>query len=231
LPEESQIFKLVLKNRVFYKKLKIVVGFEQYFYGQTVYRGMKADLNSQAGVIQIPIPEVELRKNRKRIFDFIRSRVSTNEDAEDLLQDVFYQFLVNFNAVEPLETATAWLITVARNKITDWYRKRRTFVRTDIFKENLDEQRESVIEAIYDPEANPEVLLERMEFWACLSDALDSLPAGQREVFIKHELEEYSFKEIAAETGLSIGTLVSRKHDAVVKLRTLLSPDYKTINI
>lgn len=191
---------------------------------------MKADLNSQAGVIQIPIPDSELRKTRKRIFDFIRSRVSTNEDAEDLMQDVFYQYLVNFSAIEPLETATAWLITVARNKITDWYRKRRTFVRADS-KENRDEERDSVIEAIYDPDANPEVLLERIEFWGCLSDALDTLPAGQREVFIKHELEDYSFKEIAAETGLSIGTLVSRKHDAVIKLRTLLSPEYKTSNI
>lgn len=175
--------------------------------------------------VQLPVHEAELRKNRKRLFDFIRPRVSTNEDAEDLLQDVFYQFLVNFSTVEQFETATAWLITVARNKITDWYRKRRTFVRADAIGSD-NEGTDSLIEAIDDPDANPEELLERIEFWAGLQEALDKLPPAQREVFIKHELEGYSFKEIAAETELSISTLVSRKHDAVVRLRTLLSNQY-----
>ncbi len=191
---------------------------------------MIAEFNPQANILlRHDSHEAELTKNRKRLFDFIRPRVSTREDAEDLLQDVFYQFMVNFSAVEPIETVTAWLVTVARNKITDWYRKRRTSPLHDLQDAERDETN-SIIEAIYDPDDNPETVLERREFWAGLSDALDTLPPAQREVFIKHEIEGYSYKEIAEETGLSIKVLLSRKHDAVVKLRKLLSKTHLLTN-
>jgi len=170
---------------------------------------------------QQSLPERQFRQDRKRVFDFIRPRVSTQEDAEDLLQDVFFQYIVNYNATRPLETATAWLLTVARNKIIDWYRARRA-THSPVLLDVSDEKAFAESEIAAQSADNPHSSLEADEFWSCLMDALDSLPSAQREVFIKHELEGFSFKEISAETGISVNALISRKHDAVVRLRILL---------
>jgi len=183
---------------------------------------MKAATLTESFALSQSEPERVIRKHRTRLFAFIKSRVANAEDAEDLVQDVFYQFLTSFNTVEPIESAAAWLLTVARNKIIDWYRKRKTLPVGELLRSE-DEQAESIIEALYDPDSNPEILLERLEFWREFGIALEKLPQEQRRVFIKHEIEGYSYKEISDETGISASLLTSRKHDAVVRLRTLLA--------
>jgi len=157
-----------------------------------------------------------------RLFQFIRSRVSTHEDAEDLLRDVAFKLLETYNAGEPIEQLSAWLFAVARNKITDWYRRKRDVTRLS----NSDEDSEdklSLDSTLRDLDSDIEGDLERKEFWSEFTDALDTLPANQRDVFIKHELEGMSFKEIAEESGEPVSALLSRKHYAILKLRKRLA--------
>lgn len=157
----------------------------------------------------------------KRLLGFIRQRVASTEDAEDILQDVFYQFAGN---TEPIEQVTGWLYKVARNKITDNYRKHKLPLADDIFKgtetteDNFDWK-----EMLLPSDSNPETEYLRNIFWEALQAALDELPAAQREVFIKHEIEGIPFNEIAAETGEPVATLITRKRYAVLHLRNRLA--------
>ncbi len=165
------------------------------------------------------------RTERKRIFDFIRRRVGTEEDAEDILQDVFYQLMTNYTVAEPIENLAAWLFTVARNKITDWYRKRKPEPLASV----ADDDGGDVLlaEALpADPSQNPDELLMRRAVWEELEEALDELPPEQRDVFMMHEIEGRSFKEIAEITGAPINTLLSRKRYAVLFLRERLQELY-----
>ena len=132
---------------------------------------------------------------RRRLFDFIRRRVRTKEDAEDILQDVLYQLAASYNVTEPIEKLTAWLFRVARNKIIDWYRKRRP-ERMPLDLESP-EKPLNLEEVLFDPSMNPELLYARSTVWRELSEALEELPEEQREVFVMHELQGRSFKEIA----------------------------------
>ncbi|MGH2567559.1 MAG: RNA polymerase sigma factor [Bacteroidota bacterium] len=168
--------------------------------------------------------EEAFRTERKRLFDFIRRRVRTEEDAEDILQDVFYQLAAGYSVTEPIERLTSWLFTVARNKITDWYRKRRPQalpVHTDD-----DAAPVNVAEILFDPTQNPDELYYRSLVWTELAGALDELPEEQRLVFVMHELEGKSFKEIAEVTGEPVNTLLSRKRYAVLFLREKLQELY-----
>ncbi len=164
-------------------------------------------------------------KARKTVFDFIRRRVRTQEDAEDILQDVFYQLVTSYSVTEPIERLSSWLFTVARNKIIDWYRKRKPI---SIHGETPDgEDAESsgplnLENILYDPADNPDEVYERSFFWRELADALDDLPEEQRQVFVMHELEGKSFKEIAEITGEPLNTLLSRKRYALLALRESL---------
>lgn len=156
----------------------------------------------------------------RRLFGFIRKRVASAEDAEDILQDVLYQFAGN---AEPIEQASAWLYKVARNKITDSYRKHKLPLADDILNSGGDEEdsfnwREMLMPA----DSNPETDYLRNLFWEELKAALDELPEEQRTVFIQHEIEDVSFKDIAAQTGESVATLISRKRYAVLHLRNRL---------
>jgi RNA polymerase sigma factor (sigma-70 family) len=168
--------------------------------------------------------EQAVHSERKRLFDFIRRRVRNEADAEDILQDVFYQLVTSYSLTEPIERLTSWLFTVARNKVIDWYRKRRP--------ESLpaDEADPSVPlnleEILFDPKENPDVVYARSLVWTELAAALDDLPEEQREVFVMHELEGKSFKEIAEITGEPINTLLSRKRYAVLYLREELRELY-----
>ncbi|MCB0832984.1 MAG: RNA polymerase sigma factor [Bacteroidetes bacterium] len=161
--------------------------------------------------------------HRPRLLDFIRQRVKTREDAEDILQDVFYQLLTNYRITEPIEQLTAWLYTVARNKIIDWYRKKRPQSMPVIMEEEGPLLLEDIL---YDPSFDPDQLYERSLVWTELAEALDELPEEQRSVFSMHELEGKSFKEMAEMTGESVNTLLSRKRYAVLHLRTRLQQLY-----
>lgn len=173
--------------------------------------------------------ERALQSERKRLFDFIRSRVSNTADAEDILQDVFFQLLTSYSVTEPIERLTAWLFTVARNRVIDWYRRRKhsslqsTLAGEDSLPLTLEE-------VLFDPSQNPEDLYYRSLVWTELTESLGELPVEQRQVFIMHELEGKSFKEIAAETGQSINTLLSRKRYAVLYLRTKLEDLYSELS-
>ena len=165
-----------------------------------------------------------VKSERGRLLDFIRRRVSTEEDAEDILQDVLFQLAASYSVTDPIERITAWLFTVARNKIIDWYRKKRTVsLPQDLGDEDLPLNLEQIL---FDPTQDPERLYARSLVWTELADALDDLPEEQRQVFVMHELEGKSFKEIAGLTGEPLNTLLSRKRYAVLLLRERLQELY-----
>lgn len=145
-------------------------------------------------------------------------------EAEDILQDVFYQLVASYNVTEPIENLTSWLFTVARNKIIDWYRKRRHL--TPVREDGETGEPLNLEDILYDPTQNPDEVYARSLVWTELADALDDLPGEQREVFVMHELEGRSFKEIAEITGERINTLLSRKRYAVLRLRESLQELY-----
>ncbi len=168
--------------------------------------------------------EQTFRTERKRLFDFIRRRVRTNEDAEDIMEDVFYQLLSSYSVTEPIEKMTSWLFTVARNKVIDWYRKKRP---ESLPRDNDDPSLPLNLEDIlYDPTQNPDQVYARSLVWTELAEALDELPEEQKQVFVMHELEGKSFKEIADITGEPQNTLLSRKRYAVLYLREQLQELY-----
>lgn len=154
----------------------------------------------------------------KRLFGFIRKRVNNEADAEDILQDVFYQLVGN---TQPIEQMTGWLFTVARNKIIDRKRKHKPELLDDIYSGD-DDNMLSWTELFYAKDDNPETEYLRTMFWETLNLALEELPEEQRKVFEMNELEGIPFKEIAAQTGESINTLLSRKRYAVLHLRERL---------
>jgi RNA polymerase sigma factor (sigma-70 family) len=156
----------------------------------------------------------------KRLFNFIKQRVASTEDAEDILQDVFYQFAGN---PEPIEQATGWLYKVARNKITDNYRKHKLPLADDVFgSAEADEENFNWREMLLPTDTTPETEYLRNIFWEELKAALDEIPAAQRDVFILNEIEGVPFKDIAEQTGESVATLISRKRYAVLHLRERL---------
>lgn len=168
--------------------------------------------------------EQTFRTERKRLFDFIRRRVRTEEDAEDILSDVFYQLISSYNVTDPIEKMTSWLFTVARNKIIDWYRKKRPeSLPRDLNDPSMPLNLEDIL---YDPTQNPDEVYARSLVWTELAEALDELPEEQKQVFVMHELEGKSFKEIAEITGEPQNTLLSRKRYAVLYLREQLQELY-----
>jgi RNA polymerase sigma factor (sigma-70 family) len=164
----------------------------------------------------------------KRLFYFIRGRVNTDEDAEDILQDVWYQFS-NVVNTEPIEQASAWLFTVARNKITDKYRKQKEVSLEEELGYIDDEGEMNIKEILLTESTTPETEHLRSLFWEQLFGALNELPEEQRQVFVLNELEDISFNEIAERTGEKLNTLLSRKRYAVLHLRKRLEELYKEI--
>ena len=155
----------------------------------------------------------------RRLLSFIKKRVKNNEDAEDILQDVFYQFAGNS---APINQVSNWLFTVAGNKIKDSYRKKRMPLADDLFRSSGNEDSFDWREVLLVADTNPETEYLRNIFWDELQQALDELPALQREVFIEHEINGISFKEIELKTGVPLATLLSRKRYAVIHLRERL---------
>jgi len=168
--------------------------------------------------------ETTVKTERRRLLDFIRRRVRSEADAEDILQDVFYQLAATDSVAEPIEQLTSWLFTVARNKIIDWYRKKKP--ESLQVESSEDDTRLGLAELLLDPRQNPDDVYARSLLWDEFADALDDLPDNQREVFMMHEFEGKSFKEIAAITGEPVNTLLSRKRYAVLFLREQLQELY-----
>ena len=157
---------------------------------------------------------------RKQLLGFIKQRVNNSEDAEDILQDVFYQFAGN---TEPIEQVSGWLYKVARNKITDSYRKKKLPLADDVFNNwQNEEELFDWKEFLLADDGNPETEYLRSLFWEALQQALEELPAEQRNVFIQNEMEGIPFKDIEQQTGVSVATLISRKRYAVLHLRDRL---------
>jgi RNA polymerase sigma factor (sigma-70 family) len=166
-------------------------------------------------------------RDEPRLRSFIRRRVTDPGDAEDILQDVFYELVEAYRMMKPVEQVTAWLFRVARNRITDRFRKRsREALRNEAAKVAEDGEELLLEELLPSPDAGPDAAYARSVLLEELDEALDELPAEQREVFIAHELMGYSFKELAAQTGLTVNTLLSRKHYAVLHLRERLQAIY-----
>src|ERR1700674_3628399 len=173
------------------------------------------------------ISETVLRE-RGRLRNFIRKRVGDAGDAEDILQDVFYELVEAYRLMKPVEHVTAWMFTVARNRITDLFRARKPQVSAQEPVAFGEDGAELVLEDLLpSPDAGPEAAYARAVLLEELDAALEELPEEQREVFVAHEMEGRSFKELAAETGLSVNTLLSRKHYAVVHLRERLRAIYE----
>lgn len=164
----------------------------------------------------------------KRLFGFIRTKVKTEEDAEDLLQDVWYQ-LSNVSNLEEIESVSGWLYRVARNKITDFYRKKKTGSLEEQAYEN-DEGEFVFREILLADDTDPGSKLFKDLFWEELMSGLDELPAIQREVFILNELEELTLQQIADLKNENLKTIISRKGYAVKHLRSRLAHIYKELN-
>jgi RNA polymerase sigma factor (sigma-70 family) len=159
-------------------------------------------------------------RERRRLLAFIRRRIPDEIDAEDLLQDVFYELVEAYRMMKPVAHAGAWMMQVAKNRITDLFRRGK--------KEAVEDENGRMLEDLLpSPDAGADALYARGVLLAEIEAALDELPASQREVFLAHEIDGRSFAEISAETGVSVNTLLSRKHYAVKRLRKRLQRIYE----
>ncbi len=171
-----------------------------------------------------------VKREQSRLRNFIRRRVPDPGDADDILQDVFYELVEANRLLMPIEHVTGWLFRVARNRIVDLFRKKKpeSFSNTTVARHDNDNDNDNVTddqllrfeELLPSPDAGPEALYARNLLLEELESALDDLPDDQREVFVAHELQGRSFKEIAADTGVSVNTLLSRKRYAVLRRKT-----------
>jgi len=159
---------------------------------------------------------------RSRLRNFIRRRVPDPADAEDIVQEVFYELVEANRLLMPIEHVTGWLFRVARNRITDLFRKKRAESFSDTAVEFEDGEHLQIEDLLPSPDAGPEAQYLRNALLDELEVALDELPAEQREVFVAHEIEGRSFKELSAETGVKVNTLLARKRYAVLHLRERL---------
>ena len=167
-----------------------------------------------------------VKRERSRLRNFIRRRVPDPRDAEDILQDVFYELVEANRLLMPIEHVTGWLFRVARNRITDLFRKKKTETFSGAAVEDEDGEVLQIEDLLPSSDAGPEALYVRNVLLDELEFALDELPNEQREVFVAHELEGRSFKELSAESGVNVNTLLSRKRYAVLHLRERLQSIY-----
>lgn len=169
-----------------------------------------------------------VRKYSRQLFSFIKGKTKTIEDAEDILQEVWYQ-LSRLSTLEDLENVSAWLFAVSRNKITDLYRKKTSDHLEDFTYENEEGAFEIKDILLLDESLHPEWALWKDLFWKELMTALEELPENQRQVFIQNELEDKTLQQIADEQGENIKTIISRKGYATKYLRKKLLPLYNDI--
>ena len=167
-----------------------------------------------------------VEQQRSRLRNFISRRVADPSDVEDILQEVFFELVEAYRLMKPVETASAWLLRVARNRIIDQFRKKKPVPLADLNVESEEGEMLALEEFLPSSYAGPEAAYARAVLIEELENALEELPEQQRRVFIEHEIEGRSFKELAAETGVSVNTLLSRKRYAVLHLRQRLQSVY-----
>ncbi len=167
-------------------------------------------------------------REQSRLRNFIRRRVPDPRDAEDVLQDVFYELVEANRLLMPIDHVTGWLFRVARNRITDLFRKKRpdALRAADVGRRDDGDEAWRLEDLLPSPDDGPEALYERAVLLDELASAIEELPEEQRDVFLAHELEGRSFKELAAETGVNVNTLLSRKRYAILHLRERLQETY-----
>ena len=163
-----------------------------------------------------------VERERARLRNFIRRWVADPGDAEDILQDVLYELVGAYRAMKPLEQVSAWMFRVASNRIIDLFRKKKPEAFSEAAEVGEDGELLTLDDLLPSPDGGPEAVYARGVLLDEMDAALDELPDEQREVFVAHELQGRSFKELAAESGLSVNTLLSRKHYAVAHLRRRL---------
>jgi RNA polymerase sigma factor (sigma-70 family) len=169
----------------------------------------------------------DVEREQSRLRNFIRKRVLDEGEAEDILQEVFYELVQAYRLMKPVEQVGAWLFRVARNRIIDRFRKRKPVAPINIVSGRTDEGEMFAWEDLLpSPDAGPDAAYAREVLMEEIESAVDELPEEQREVFVAHELEGRTFNELAASTGLSVNTLLSRKHYAVLHLRRRLRAIY-----
>jgi len=167
-----------------------------------------------------------IAEERSRLRNFIRRRVPDPSDVEDIIQEVFYELVEANRLLMPIDHVTGWLFRVARNRITDLFRKKKPVAFSDSAVLEADGEALRIEDLLPSPEAGPEALYIRKLLLEELQLALDELPSEQRLVFVAHELEGRSFKELSAESGVNVNTLLSRKRYAVLYLRERLQSIY-----
>jgi RNA polymerase sigma factor (sigma-70 family) len=160
-----------------------------------------------------------LEREGSRLRNFIAKRVEDAAEADDILQDVFYELVAAAHMTEPIERVGAWLFRVARNRIVDRFRKKRPVTFSDAVGMGEESEMPRLDELLPSPDAGPEAAYARTILLAELQSALGELPAEQREAFVAHEIEGRAFSDIAAQTGVSVNALILRKHKAVLFLR------------
>jgi RNA polymerase sigma factor (sigma-70 family) len=166
-------------------------------------------------------------RNEPRLRSFIRRRVMDTADAEDVLQDVFYELIQAYRMMRPAEQMTAWLYRVARNRITDLFRRRKNASLNEPVSSTGGEDGATLEDLLPSADAGPEAEYARGVMLEALEEALEELPDAQREVFVAHEILGRSFKEMSAETGVKVNTLLARKRYAVLNLRERLREMYE----
>ena len=173
-----------------------------------------------------------VKTERGRLLNFIRKRVPSEEDAQDILQDVLFELVEAYRLMKPVEKIAAWLFTVARNKITDLYRKKKpeSLDNINTFNGNSDDEAFFLTDLLSQQSDNADSKLIRNAILEAVQEALAELPEEQREVFVMHELEDMSFNEISEVTGVGLNTLLSRKRYAVLHLRKKLQHLYDDLN-
>src|SRR5947199_8250610 len=185
-----------------------------------------ASLEPMAREQDLRIAEV-VKREQSRLRSFIRRRVPDPRDAEDILQEVFYKLVEANRLLMPIDHVTGWLFRVARNRITDLFRKQKPEAFSDAAVEDQDGELLQIEDLLPSPDAGPEALYIRSVLLDELELALDELSDEQREVFVAHELEGRSFKELSSASGVNINTLLARKRYAVLHLRERLQSIYE----
>ena len=187
------------------------------------------------GAAQMPLDQDQgisdtVTREQSRLRAFIRRRVPDSRDAEDILQDVFYELVEANRLLMPIEHLTGWLFQVARNRITDLFRRQAPERLRELAAAGEDDEELRLEDLLPSPDAGPDAVYARTVLLDELATALEELPAEQRAVFVAHEYDGRSFKQLAAETGVSVNTLLSRKHYAVRSLRKRLQRIYDELS-
>ncbi len=215
-----------MRTREFRRKTGLLV---QPSWSGERFHSQTDGINAMDLALQI---EQLFRTDRKKYLGFIRQRVRNQEEAEDILQDVFANVLAASKDVnKPIDNLASWVFTSVRNRIIDSYRKKRTDSFADLgSKESKDDGLDFVERFLGDLSYSPEQDLVRKTIWEAVIQGLEEIPPEQKWVFVKNEFEGVSFREMSDETGVNINTLLARKRYAVLHLRTKLQELYDTVN-